>query len=156
MCEGGPAILDELGMAYAKDSTGAALSTSVAGYKGDGEKLHHLNETGSEYELYVKQFMTALQPHKDAGVTAIFGCTYFASARALIDAMHRLDYSPLAVSVTSALSDWRYEELVADGWFEGEYVMEAVVWHASDGFTRGDGGVRGRMHDVAAAAWSQF
>lgn len=58
------------------------------------------------------------------------------SARALVDALALLDYSPLAVAVASGLSDQRYSDSIAGGWWQGEYVLEASAWHKAESSVR--------------------
>ena len=126
MCGASPGILDTFGVSYATDASGMPLMASVPS-----------RGTASAAE-YVQTLVTALETLRAAGVTYVVGCTYFGSAVALIDALHQMDYSPLAVSITAAQSSAEYAVAVHEqGWWQGEYVLEPVVWHSSDNTTRG-------------------
>ena len=47
----------------------------------------------------------------------------------LIDALEKLDFSPLAVVTVETLSSSMYSAKVNAGWWQGEYVLEAASWH---------------------------
>lgn len=134
MCQSGTSLIDT-----AKDSNGDPLTTRVDSFAGTANLAKGNLTADAGYQEYVEVLMEALRPHMAAKVTVLVACTYFASARALVDALEQLDYSPLAVMITSAMSDSRYVPLVQAGWWQGEYVLEPVAWHhASDDPVRGD------------------
>ena len=88
-------------------------------------------EFGYADASYLASTRDALDSLRVSGVTAIISCTYYTSARAIVQSLHDMDYSPLATVVTVALSDTRWEVAVGNGWWEGEYALEPVAWHAS-------------------------
>ena len=137
MCAAGPAELEALGVAAATDErTGGALSTSVGTLDG-AVQLDQLEVADPRYRAYVDDVVEALRPHQAANVTLLIGCTYFASARALVEALDRLQYAPLAVSVGGLFVDSRYTGLVDAGWREAHYLIEHSIWHPSVDGVRG-------------------
>lgn len=134
MCQSGTSVIET-----AKDSSGNNLLTAVGSFAGTANLAKKNLTADAGYQAYIAELMEALRPHMAAKVTVLIACTYFASARALVDALEQLDYSPLAVMITSAMSDSRYVNLVQAAWWQGEYVIEPVAWHhASDERVRGD------------------
>lgn len=130
MCSVGPATMASLGLPYALDDTGAPLSQKVSA-------VAPPSAADAGYPAYVAALVEALRPLKLANVTFVVGCTYFMGGRALLDALAQLDYSPLAVQVSSTLSDQRFDDAMAAGWWHGEYALEGAAWERSDTSTRG-------------------
>ena len=129
MCTSAPATFDSLGVRYALDASGAPLSQKVG--------AEPASTMDVRYPAYVEELKAALRPLQQANVTFIVGCTYYMSGRALIDALAALAYSPLAVLLSSSLSDRRYSASIAAGWWQGEYVLESTAWERSEASVRG-------------------
>ena len=68
---------------------------------------------------------------RDRGVNVIIGCTYFSEATALISALEVMDWTPLAVAVSAAVSSSAYSSRVKAGWWQGEYIVGPTPWHQS-------------------------
>jgi hypothetical protein len=94
------------------------------------------------------QMATVLTGFQRAGVTVVIGCTYVQTGMALIDALERLDFSPLAVVTTETLSTSEYNAKVNTGWWQGEYNLEATPWHHSSP-------VRGVLSGMTSAEFSE-
>jgi poly [ADP-ribose] polymerase 10/14/15 len=75
--------------------------------------------------------MDALRPLRDDGVNVLVGCTYYATGLAIIKALERLDFSPLAVVMTACVGLPGYADLIARGWWQGEYFLGVAPWHTS-------------------------
>ena len=49
---------------------------------------------------------------------------------AIIEALERIDFAPLAVALTEAVgSNIEFTRRIANGWWQGEYVLGGVAWH---------------------------
>ena len=152
MCvEEGPGVLNSLGMRYALNATtGAPLMVGVPA----GPRIAQVHGVASvlestEYTVYLGVLETALRHLQEAGVTYVIACTYFSSAEGIVDALHQMNYSPLAVMVTVALSDSRWADsqwvdsraaansALAEPWWRWGYILEPVTWHPSKNGTVG-------------------
>ena len=91
VCSTAAEELGRLGIGFAADATGGPMILTV------------VPEAGGSFNATIVE--ETVQQLKHANVTVVVGCTYFASGSALVSALERLDYSPLAVAVTASLSD---------------------------------------------------
>lgn len=144
MCvEEGPGVLNSLGMRYALNATsGAPLMVGVPA----GPTVER---DSTEYTVYLDVLETALRHLQEAGVTYVIACTYFSSAEGIVEALYQMNYSPLAVMVTVALSDSRWADsqwvdsraatnmALAEPWWRWGYILEPVTWHPSKNGTVG-------------------
>ena len=127
-----PAVMSGYGLRVANDaSSGSLLWSFPAAPK---------RSASSQYAAWMTKVMEALRPMQAAGVTVIASCTSnYDVTRGLVEALQRLDYAPLAVYVTAALIDPRYDTAVANGWWQGEYILEPSPWHPTDEAVRNGG-----------------
>jgi hypothetical protein len=73
--------------------------------------------------------MNALRELRDSGVNVLVGCTYSSTGQQIIAALEELDFSPLAVVLTSTITTASYDTDVESGWWQGEYILGTTPWH---------------------------
>ena len=57
----------------------------------------------------------------------IVGCFYVSTSRALIEAMEKLDFTPLALSISAShAASWKAD--IDNGWWQGEYAVGPTPW----------------------------
>lgn len=113
-CSNGPALARSWGLSLAahpdevSNVDGAVLSTIPK------------SPTLEEAEGAVLQMI-------EAGATVIVGCFYAQTSRAFIEAMEKLDYTPLALSVSAShAASWKTS--IDLGWWQGEYAIGPTPW----------------------------
>ena len=111
MCSSGPSVAMELGMAVATNADGTPLIVTIP------------------QSPSVAEAAAALRRHQAAKVTVLVACSYYTTARAIVGALEELDFSPLAVIASSAVTTAPWGKAVRDGWFQGEYVLGPTPWH---------------------------
>ncbi|KAL1529634.1 hypothetical protein AB1Y20_000576 [Prymnesium parvum] len=71
-----------------------------------------------------------LQALQRSGTTVVVFCGYFPVFRELIAGLERLNWTPFAVLVgTAIVSDPSFEDAVIKDWWQGEYVFGVKQWH---------------------------
>ena len=76
---------------------------------------------------------------KEAGVNVVVGCFYSQTSKAFIEAMEKLDWTPLALSISAShTSGWKTD--IDLGWWQGEYAIGPTPWTHT---TAGKGEVSG-------------
>ena len=133
VCLNGPDSLDALGITYATELVG---NESVPLRRTINARAPCATCPG--YLEYMDELKAAVVELQAAGVTYLISCTYHGSAKALMTALHDLEYAPLAVMSTGAISTplWSIEHAGTNGWWL-EYVLEPVDWHRADNGTVG-------------------
>lgn len=64
------------------------------------------------------------------GVNVIAGCTYEPTGRAIVTALEELDFSPLALILTTTVTQPSYaDDVLKNSWWQGEYVIGPTPWH---------------------------
>ena len=73
---------------------------------------------------------------REAGANVIVGCFYVQTSRAFIEAMEKLDFTPLALSISAShAASWKTD--LDGGWWQGEYAIGPTPWQRR-GERRGD------------------
>ena len=75
-----------------------------------------------------------LEKFRADGINVLVGCTYEPTARAIIQVLELIDYSPFALVVTSAVTGPNYgSDVHQHGWWQGEYAIGPAPWHQVGG-----------------------
>lgn len=80
----------------------------------------------------VSATIVELEKLRAAGVTVIIACTYDSTARTIIVALEAMDWTPLALVTTSSVGTQGYGQQVANGWWQGQYVIGPAIWYHTE------------------------
>jgi len=111
-CANGEALGAKHGFEVARDGAGVALIVTIPKAPTDTNEVDD-----------------ALRQLRDAGVNVLVGCTYLSTTKAIIAALERLDWSPLALSVSSSVGTASFAASTRDGWWQAEYALGPSPWH---------------------------
>jgi hypothetical protein len=83
-----------------------------------------------EQEASVDDMIDKLRVLKNAGVNVVVSFSVRLHLNyLLLEALERMDYSPLATVVTFSVDTEAFQNRIEGGWWQGEYVLGATPWH---------------------------
>lgn len=113
-CANGPTLARQLNMTLAEHPNDANNA--------DGAILASLPK-----EPTLAQAEAAVNMMREAGANVIIGCFYVQTSRAFIEAMEKLDFTPLALSISAShAASWKTD--IDGGWWQGEYAIGPTPW----------------------------
>lgn len=79
-------------------------------------------------ETYYNLMKGALSQLRDDEVNVVLICSTVSGGIAAVEVMKDISYAPLAAALTVSLSEAMYVNKLREGWWEGEYFIEAQGW----------------------------
>lgn len=110
VCEAAPAWAEDYGLTMARNASEAPIIVTVP------------------KNASIEEIIEELDVLRAAGVNVVVGCTYYKTGRAIIAALEKMDFSPLATVLTSTVTDSKYADDIESGWWQGEYFLGPAAW----------------------------